>query len=307
MSRIVKATKRTRIGAQKKTTLPASSTTSEQTRSLRSQSSKQAITVPQQSSSDSSASGIINIRSSRVNENFIFFWGGPLSNWNLGTKFPGSRCLELLLPRLEEIKIKHPASDAFSTLLLRSHDFVCGEQWMMALKGWLFERDISLSERSEGTFRHGEFQTLRDQMLSSNPCFDKDDNENVINVKWAMYNSTLCRCLRSEIPREHKYFGRQARLFQSDVWDKASMDIVVSASVARAEKDDELANVYRNSGTRRFVEGSPLDKIWGVGLRYDAKPIEDPRNWKGENRLGTCHDRARKIFFEGHEKENRGG
>jgi hypothetical protein len=47
---------------------------------------------------------------------------------------------------------------------------------------------------------------------------------------------------------------------------------------------------------RMFVEGSPSDRIWGVGLRFNDKRLDNEREWKGTNRLGKCHDDACLIW-----------
>jgi ribA/ribD-fused uncharacterized protein len=37
-----------------------------------------------------------------------------------------------------------------------------------------------------------------------------------------------------------------------------------------------------------FVEASPLDSIWGIGLAEDAEGIDDPSYWLGLNLLGQA-------------------
>ena len=46
-----------------------------------------------------------------------------------------------------------------------------------------------------------------------------------------------------------------------------------------------------------FVEASPIDKIWGVGLAENNDLILDPKNWKGLNYLGEIVTDIRKIFW----------
>ena len=82
------------------------------------------------------------------------------------------------------------------------------------------------------------------------------------------------------------------------MWDVASVPVVVACQIARAEADDELRRLYLQSGDRVFVEGSPRDNVWGVGIPWHHVSIENPSNWRGENRLGVCHGIACKAVRE---------
>jgi ribA/ribD-fused uncharacterized protein len=248
--------------------------------------SKGAAAIPQESTAMP--------QSTRQNATHIFFWGGPLSNWHSSRNYSGKRAFELLLPKLAELDIGHPPPEAFSSRLLSSVDFGCGEQWMMAMKGWLFERDIELSEKlfANGGDAEQEFQLLRREMLTPiRPSLNEKE-------KRAMYDSCLCKCLRSKTPKDQKSYGRRCRNFDVKVWDIASVPVVVACQIARAEADDQLRSLYLGSENRAFVEGSPRDTVWGVGIRWDQASIENPSSWLGENRLGVCHGIACKAVRE---------
>jgi ribA/ribD-fused uncharacterized protein len=109
--------------------------------------------------------------------------------------------------------------------------------------------------------------------------------------------SVLRSILASKKPYEQKALGRKVPGFIDSIWQAASFGIVVASQVTRAEADRRLAEIYLSSN-KIFVEGSPKDKIWGVGLHWEDATIEDERNWLGENRLGWCHGIARRIFRE---------
>ena len=44
---------------------------------------------------------------------------------------------------------------------------------------------------------------------------------------------------------------------------------------------------------KHFVEASPYDKIWGVGLGENDPFVDDEANWKGQNLLGKVLDDVR--------------
>ncbi|KAL3447338.1 hypothetical protein BJX65DRAFT_94222 [Aspergillus insuetus] len=224
----------------------------------------------------------------RVTDSHIYFLRGVLSNWHPSPEpFPGKRALELCLDQLDELKIPHPDKDATSTRLLQAFSFRRGEQWMMALKAWLFERDsVTLGESIEDLDEES-FDKLRDGMLNIKPLPGPADPQ-----QKGLWESSLCRIMRTNSPKSQKMLGRKVPNFDDELWTKASKPIVFAGCVARAEVDSQLKELYLTSGERVFVEGSRKDRIWGVGLDWKSKEILDEENWRGTNRLGKAHNEA---------------
>lgn len=301
-----------------------------------------------------------NIRSARVTDKYVFFWNGPLSNWNAGRPFSGRRAMDLLIDRLDRSQISRPSRTALSTVMMGRHEFNCGEQFMMACKGWLFETatirgadlDTStlaedngerickaiLGDGDDGTRKQGQGQRQQpvghERVQQSKPDQRKSNttiNKNTRNKKSSsslssssttkkdrrgidvdvdveteidigidhdgIAGGTLAACLLTPDPRLQKALGRRTRGFDEKVWKKASKAVAVAGSIARAEADEELRHVYLGAAgvecsNRNFVEGSPMDKVWGIGLRWDDPWADDETHWRGENRLGKCHDEA---------------
>ena len=110
--------------------------------------------------------------------------------------------------------------------------------------------------------------------------------------------AVLRSILASKKPADQKTMGRKVPGFNETIWEAVSIKIVVASQIARAEVNPQLATIYRKSGSRIFVEGSPYDRIWGVGLRWNERLIENERNWNGKNKLGLCHGFARHVLWE---------
>jgi hypothetical protein len=45
-----------------------------------------------------------------------------------------------------------------------------------------------------------------------------------------------------------------------------------------------------------FVEASPYDCIWGIGMGKSEEGINDPDNWKGLNLLGKVLDEVKYLL-----------
>jgi ribA/ribD-fused uncharacterized protein len=90
--------------------------------------------------------------------------------------------------------------------------------------------------------------------------------------------------------KEIKKAGRQVLGFDQEVWDSSNLAAVTIGNYYKMTQNDGLWAFVNEMGDRQYVEGSPVDKVWGVALSWDDPLIEDRSNWKGENRLGQCLD-----------------
>lgn len=68
----------------------------------------------------------------------------------------------------------------------------------------------------------------------------------------------------------------------------ARLDIVVRGNLAKFEQNPDMRAELAATGSRVLVEASPLDRIWGIGLRADDPRARDASQWRGENLLGQA-------------------
>lgn len=87
-------------------------------------------------------------------------------------------------------------------------------------------------------------------------------------------------------PREQKKYGRMIKNFDKSLWDKNCLAIVYEGNLAKFTQNADLKEEMLNTGNRFFVEASPLDTIWGIGMAEDEMGIDDPSFWQGLNLLG---------------------
>jgi len=87
-------------------------------------------------------------------------------------------------------------------------------------------------------------------------------------------------------PAEAKAVGRTVKVFDPTVWDHKSYQHMFDVCVQKFAQNEDLKEQLIGTIGKTLVEGSPVDRIWGVGLACDDPKILDEANWKGENRLG---------------------
>lgn len=109
---------------------------------------------------------------------------------------------------------------------------------------------------------------------------------------------TEARILAAGHPREAKDLGRQVRAFDEEVWVAHRFELVVRGNVAKFGQDRALRTYLLGTGRRILVEASPLDRVWGIGLRADDERAGRPSQWRGLNLLGFALMEARARLVE---------
>ena len=102
---------------------------------------------------------------------------------------------------------------------------------------------------------------------------------------------------RGQDPGDAKKFGRKVKGFNNEEWEGAREDIMHIA-VQRKFMNEDLLQQLLATEDKVLVEGSPYDKIWGVGLVYDGETILDEKNWDGLNLLGKVLMKVRSEIRE---------
>ncbi|MCY0987772.1 NADAR family protein [Nannocystis sp. ILAH1] len=105
--------------------------------------------------------------------------------------------------------------------------------------------------------------------------------------------ATRAKILATDSPRQHKALGREVAGFVQAVWDRECLEIVVRGNRAKFTQNPDLRAALLATGDKLLVEASPLDRLWGVGLRADDPRIHDPGQWRGKNLLGEALMRVR--------------
>lgn len=99
--------------------------------------------------------------------------------------------------------------------------------------------------------------------------------------------------MKATTPKDQKDLGKTVRNFDEDVWAISAPLIVEQGNILKFSQNEHLLTEMLSTDDLKFVEGSPHDRIWGVGMRWDNPAIMDPKNWQGSNLLGEALDRVK--------------
>lgn len=116
---------------------------------------------------------------------------------------------------------------------------------------------------------------------------------------WLMGDlETLKKIHDARDPKKIKALGRGVRPFNAKLWDAACEAVVTAGSIAKFTASERMTDEILSTGNLMLVEGSPFDRIWGIGIDWREKDAEDPAKWKGRNLLGKCLVAARETIAQ---------
>jgi len=109
---------------------------------------------------------------------------------------------------------------------------------------------------------------------------------------------TYDQILATKHPRDQKAMGRKVKNFDKDKWDTVNYAGVVSINYDKFSQNAAWKELLLLTDPYEFIEASPYDKIWGIGMGVDNLDLLDEKKW-GQNLLGKAITRARnKILKE---------
>ncbi|KAG6841609.1 hypothetical protein C0991_009034 [Blastosporella zonata] len=93
--------------------------------------------------------------------------------------------------------------------------------------------------------------------------------------------------------REVKRLGRAVKGFEEAKWKEHRSRIVVEGNVLKFGQNEELKALLLSTGTKRLVEASATDKIWGIGYEEKRALVVEKEEW-GDNLLGLALEETRR-------------
>lgn len=102
----------------------------------------------------------------------------------------------------------------------------------------------------------------------------------------------------SKNPSEQKMLGRMVKNFDEKYYYKHILDYVSDINYEKFSQNPIWKEVLIMLHEYEFIEASPTDKIWGIGLGIDNPKIYDPLNWQGKNLLGIAISNAQQKIID---------
>jgi ribA/ribD-fused uncharacterized protein len=104
--------------------------------------------------------------------------------------------------------------------------------------------------------------------------------------------------MNSDNPKEQKRIGRSVVGFETDRWFEIAYEIVLRSTVEKYRQNPKLLILLQSMGDVEFVEASPQDVIWGIGLGPNNPDSSDKSKWRGQNLLGKAITTAKMLINE---------
>ncbi len=92
--------------------------------------------------------------------------------------------------------------------------------------------------------------------------------------------------LQEKDPKRHKKLGQSVKPWKEDLWLANRARIMYEGCLAKFSQNEDLRAQLLATGNAVLVEASPLDKIWGIGLKASDPNARKQASWKGLNLLG---------------------
>ena len=109
-------------------------------------------------------------------------------------------------------------------------------------------------------------------------------------------DEALSYIMKSHEAHEQQQFGRIVKHFDKKIWNDHARDIVYRGNMAKFSQNIHLRDQLLATGTSEFVEASPMDRIWGIGLKATDPAANDKKKWRGTNWLGKVLVRVRQSL-----------
>jgi len=105
------------------------------------------------------------------------------------------------------------------------------------------------------------------------------------------------RILKARSPKRAKRYGKLVQGFSEEIWSQWDTFIVGKGKTLQAAQNPIVLDFLLMHRDKTFIEASPYDTKWGVGLEAHDPRIYDTDQWLGANRLGFVLGAVAQYLF----------
>ena len=102
--------------------------------------------------------------------------------------------------------------------------------------------------------------------------------------------------MSSPDPSTHKRVGRGVRNFDSAVWDREKQSAVSAGTYAKFTQNPAIKLHLLSTVNKCLAKASPLDLVWGIGLRAEDPRAKDLHKWRGKSSLEEALSAVREAI-----------
>jgi hypothetical protein len=109
---------------------------------------------------------------------------------------------------------------------------------------------------------------------------------------------TYQKILSTDVPKEQQQLGRAVKNYSEPHWVQVRFSLVLRGTLEKYRQNPQLKEKLMGIDHKAiFVEASPVDKVWGIGLAADDPKAHNQSTWEGLNVLGQVVTTARDILL----------
>lgn len=109
---------------------------------------------------------------------------------------------------------------------------------------------------------------------------------------------TADEILHADSPKIAKKLGRKVKNFNADKWKEVSRDFMKQGLRLKFSQNPKLIKELIKHPNHSFVEASPFDSIWGIGMNEFHPDSDDESCWRGSNWLGQCLNEIKNEYLK---------
>ena len=108
----------------------------------------------------------------------------------------------------------------------------------------------------------------------------------------------LQEILTTKSPAHMKALGGKVSNFKAGIWEDGIQDLLYKVHSAKFNQNEDCRDFLLATGSKRLVEASPYDSIWGIGVSLYDKDLLNTKKW-GKNMCGVSLDSIKHELWSG--------